>query len=66
MRPRFLVVVLAVAAAYVLGARAGRERYEQITDTVSSLWNDPSVKKAVAEAKAQAKKARAKAYKQYR
>ena len=66
MRPRFLVVVVAVAAAYILGTRAGRDRYEQITDRVSSLWNDPSVKKAVAEAKAQAQKARAKAYKQYR
>lgn len=66
MRPRFLVVVVAVAAAYLLGTRAGRERYDQITDTVSSLWNDPSVKKAIAEAKAQAQKARARAYKQFR
>ena len=66
MRPRFLVVVIAVVAAYVLGARAGRERYEQIAETVSSIWNDPSMKKAIAEAKKQAQKARATAYKSYR
>ena len=62
MRSRFLVIALAVGGAYLLGARAGRGRYEQITGAMSSLWNDPSLKKAIAEAKAQAQKARATAY----
>lgn len=66
MRPRFLVVVVAVAAAYVLGARAGRERYEQITDRVSTLWNDPALKKAIDEARRQAQKARAAGNKNWR
>ena len=42
----------------VLGTRAGRERYEQITTAFSSFWNDPSVKKARGEAKKNADKAR--------
>lgn len=58
MRPKTLVILLVVAAAYLLGARAGRERYEQITEAVTSFWNSPDVKKARKKAKAQAEKAR--------
>lgn len=58
MRPKTLVILIAVAAAYLLGARAGRERYEQITGAVTSFWNSPDVKKARKKAKAQAEKAR--------
>jgi hypothetical protein len=65
MRPKFLFVLVAIAVAYLLGARAGRERYEQITHTFSSFWNDPSLRGAVADAKKQAEKARKAAYKKY-
>ncbi|ANF32095.1 hypothetical protein A0130_10795 [Leifsonia xyli] len=58
MRPKTLVILVVVAAAYLLGARAGRERYEQITEAVTSFWNSPDVKKARKKAKAQAEKAR--------
>ncbi|MFC5493562.1 hypothetical protein [Nocardioides caricicola] len=30
-------------AGYVLGARAGRERYEQIADKAQGVWRDPRV-----------------------
>jgi len=58
MRPKTLFVLAIVAVAYILGARAGRERYEQIAGAVSSFWNDPTVKKARKKAKKEADKAR--------
>ncbi|SEI05959.1 MULTISPECIES: hypothetical protein [unclassified Leifsonia] len=58
MRPKTLFILAIVAFAYLLGARAGRERYEQITGAVSSFWNSPDVKKARKKAKAEAEKAR--------
>lgn len=60
MRPKTLFVLLIIAAAYILGARAGRERYDQIVDSVTAFWNDPTVKKARKNAKKQAVKARKK------
>lgn len=33
-----------VGVGYVLGARAGRARYESIKVHANSLWNDPRVK----------------------
>jgi hypothetical protein len=45
MRSRFLFFV-GLAVGYVLGARAGRERYEQIRDGVSRLWGSPRVRRA--------------------
>ncbi len=45
MRFKTFLVLIVVAAAYVLGARAGRERYQQIVGAVTSFWNDPNVKK---------------------
>ena len=60
MRPKTFFVLLIIAVAYVLGARAGRERYDQIVDSVSAFWNDPTVKKARKNAKKQAEKARKK------
>jgi hypothetical protein len=45
-----LVLVIAVAAAYLLGARAGRERYEQIMAGVKQALNDPRVQEAAAQA----------------
>jgi hypothetical protein len=38
-----ILAVAVGAAAYVLGARAGRERYNQISDLARSLWRDPRV-----------------------
>ena len=38
-----LVLLTGVAIGYVLGARAGRERYEQIKRAAGKLWNDPRV-----------------------
>ncbi|WP_374008970.1 hypothetical protein [Leifsonia sp. LS-T14] len=58
MRPKTLLILVLLAAAYLLGARAGRERYEQLTASLTSFWNSPDVKKARKKAKAQAEKAR--------
>jgi hypothetical protein len=58
MRPKILFVFVLIAAAYILGARAGRERYEQILGSFSAFWNDPTVKKARKKAKREATKAR--------
>ncbi|WP_426625793.1 hypothetical protein ACPPVW_07000 [Leifsonia sp. McL0607] len=60
MRPKTFFVLLIIATAYLLGARAGRERYDQIVDSVTAFWNDPTVKKARKDAKKQAEKARKK------
>ena len=46
-----IVIVAAAAAGYVLGARAGRQRYEQIAGQAQKLWHDPRVQKAAADAK---------------
>lgn len=52
-----LTVLVIAAAGYVLGARAGRERYEQIKRQANKTWNNPSVKSAVGDVQAQAKHA---------
>ncbi|PZU46628.1 MAG: hypothetical protein DI566_07290 [Microbacterium sp.] len=44
-------IVVGLAAGYVLGSRAGRERYEQIKAGYLKLWNTASVQKQVAKAK---------------
>lgn len=38
-----LVLLIGVGIGYVLGARAGRGRYEQIRQSVSRFWSDPRV-----------------------
>ncbi|MFY0409927.1 hypothetical protein [Solicola sp. PLA-1-18] len=38
-----LTVAAAAATGYVLGTRAGRERYEQIKRQARRVWNDPRV-----------------------
>jgi hypothetical protein len=58
MRPKTLLILVVLAAAYLLGARAGRERYEQLTGSLTSFWNSPDVKKARKKAQVQAEKAR--------
>lgn len=42
-----LLFVAGAAVGYVLGARAGRQRYEQIKSAAESLWNTPTVQKGV-------------------
>jgi hypothetical protein len=46
-----VVVLAAAATGYVLGARAGQERYQQITDQAQRLWHDPRVRRVAADAK---------------
>ncbi len=42
-----LVLLVGIGIGYVLGARAGRERYEEIKRAVGRFWNDPRVTKQV-------------------
>lgn len=42
MRGR-IVLLVGIGIGYVLGARAGRERYEDIKKAVRRFWNDPRV-----------------------
>ena len=43
-------LVIGLAAGYVLGARAGRERYEQIKAQVQKIWNLEPVQAQVTKA----------------
>lgn len=45
-----LMVLAAAAGGYVMGARAGRERYEQIRVQAQKVWTDPRVQQKRAEA----------------
>lgn len=45
-----LTLLTAAAAGYVLGARAGRERYDQIADAARSVAGNPKVQSATAQA----------------
>ncbi|HET9829377.1 MAG TPA: YtxH domain-containing protein [Nocardioidaceae bacterium] len=38
------------AIGYVLGTRAGRERYEQIRSQAQSFWNNPKVQQKASQA----------------
>lgn len=49
--------VLGVAIGYVLGARAGRERYEQIVNFYRRVAEHPSVQDAAGAARAKATEA---------
>ncbi len=46
-----LLLLVGAGVGYVLGARAGRERYDQIADQANKLWTDPRVQTKVEEAK---------------
>lgn len=48
MNGRFLFVV-GLAVGYVLGAKAGRQRYEQIASAAGKVWNSKAVAKPRAE-----------------
>jgi oxygen-dependent protoporphyrinogen oxidase len=42
-----ILFVFGLALGYVLGTRAGRERYEQIRAGAEKVWQDPRVQKQV-------------------
>lgn len=46
MRGKLLLVV-GLGVGYVLGAKAGRQRYVQIKKISDKLWNSPSVQRQV-------------------
>ncbi len=51
---RRLILLAGVAIGYILGAKAGRERYEQLAEQASKVWSDPRVQTKVDEVKEQA------------
>ena len=55
-----LLLLVGAGVGYVLGARAGRERYDQIADQANKLWTDPRVQTKVEEARAKAPEVAAK------
>ena len=50
-------LLIAAGAGYVLGSRAGRERYEQIKQQTTKAWNNPTVQDTVDQVQTQAKHA---------
>ena len=50
MRGKALFVV-GLGVGYVLGTRAGRERYEQIKKAAEGVWNTPAVQQGVGTVK---------------
>jgi hypothetical protein len=52
-----LTLLVAAGAGYVLGSRAGRERYEQIKTQATKTWNNPKVQDTVDTVQSQAKTA---------
>jgi oxygen-dependent protoporphyrinogen oxidase len=45
-----LLILAGAAVGYVLGTRAGRQRYEEIKDRADTLWHDPRVQQKVSDA----------------
>jgi gas vesicle protein len=50
-------LLIAAGAGYVLGTKAGRERYEQIKQQATKTWNNPKVQDTVDQVQTQAKHA---------
>ena len=46
MRGKILFVA-GLAVGYVVGTRAGREKYEELRNAAMKVWNDPRVQKQV-------------------
>jgi hypothetical protein len=46
MRGKILFVA-GLAVGYVVGTRAGREKYEELRSAAMKVWNDPRVQKQV-------------------
>ena len=40
-----ILLVVGLGVGYVLGARAGREKYDEIVAKAQKFWNDPRVQK---------------------
>ncbi|GAA0812803.1 hypothetical protein [Spirilliplanes yamanashiensis] len=49
-----LMFIGGLAAGFVLGARAGREKYEEIAANARKVWDHPTVQEAAGVAQAQA------------
>lgn len=45
-----LILLAGAAVGYVLGTRAGRQRYEEIKGRADALWHDPKVQQKVTDA----------------
>lgn len=45
-----LKMLVAFGAGYVLGSRAGRERYDQIVEKAQGAWRDPRVQRKAHQA----------------
>jgi hypothetical protein len=45
-----IMLAAAAAAGYVFGTRAGRERYDQLSEKAQGLWQKPSVQRAAEKA----------------
>ena len=46
-----ILFVVGLGVGYVLGTRAGRERYEQIKAAAERVWNTPTVQQSVGTVK---------------
>ena len=44
LKGKLLLIGLGVGVGYILGAKAGRERYDKIAKAASTVWNAPIVK----------------------
>jgi hypothetical protein len=51
-----LMFITGLAAGFVLGSRAGREKYEEIAANARKVWEHPTVQEAAGVAQAQANK----------
>jgi hypothetical protein len=45
-----ILLVVGLGIGYLLGTRAGREKYDQMKSAALKLWNDPRVQKTVDDA----------------
>ncbi|WP_462418668.1 YtxH domain-containing protein [Kytococcus sp. Marseille-QA3725] len=46
-----ILLLVGTGIGYVLGARAGREKYDSLVEQAQGLWGDPRVQDAVSTAK---------------
>ena len=51
-----LMFITGLAAGFVLGSRAGREKYEEIRANAKKVWDHPTVQEAAGVTQAQATK----------
>jgi hypothetical protein len=51
-----LIFITGVGVGYVLGTRAGRERFDQLVAQAKKFWESPTVQEAAGMAQAQATK----------